>query len=352
MSDDQLLIADLQARKDALDVTRSFIVQAPAGSGKTELLIQRYLNLLSVVENPEEVVAITFTRKAAAEMQLRVLEALRLRISGIEPEAEHERRTYALAGQALEKSAALQWNLVGNPRRMRILTLDALNASIARSQPFSSSGSGARIIVGAELQAVHRAAALATLDWLAEQGDMRLATVEVLQHVDNNTSLYASYLSQMLGTRDQWLPFIGSGLLSQSDTNELRQKFEESLKFAVAEHLQQTAVAINRGDYGELFELCDYAASNMIEDGATSSSICALEGLTEAPEATPDELAKWQGVAGLLLTQKGQFRKTVNKGQGFPTTDKAKNRQQGPRFPNHGQSEERQDARAVAINGG
>jgi len=324
MSDDQLLIADVQARDDALDVTRSFIVQAPAGSGKTELLIQRYLNLLSVVEHPEEVVAITFTRKAAAEMQLRVLEALRLRISGIEPEAEHEKRTYELAGQALAKSAALQWNLVGNPRRMRILTLDALNASIARSQPFSSSGSGARIVVGAELQAVHRAAALATLDWLAEQGDMRLATVEVLQHVDNNTWLYASYLSQMLGTRDQWLPFIGSGLLSQADANELRQKFEESLKFAVAEHLQQTSVAINSSSCGELFELCDYAALNMIEDGATSSSICALEGLTQAPEATPDELAKWQGIAELLLTQKGQFRKTVNKGQGFPTTDKAK----------------------------
>ena len=49
---------DAANRVLALDVTQSFLVQAPAGSGKTELLIQRYLALLACVDRPERVVVV------------------------------------------------------------------------------------------------------------------------------------------------------------------------------------------------------------------------------------------------------------------------------------------------------
>ncbi|MFY2912254.1 UvrD-helicase domain-containing protein, partial [Achromobacter xylosoxidans] len=99
------------ARAAALDPARSFLVQAPAGSGKTELLTDRILALLATVDRPEEIVAITFTRKAASEMHARVLSKLRRGLDA-PPEAAHERRSWDLARAALARNDAQQWHLL------------------------------------------------------------------------------------------------------------------------------------------------------------------------------------------------------------------------------------------------
>ena len=64
--------SDSAVRAAAIDPGKSFLIQAPAGSGKTELLTDRILALLATVNRPEEIVAITFTRKARRFSGLRV----------------------------------------------------------------------------------------------------------------------------------------------------------------------------------------------------------------------------------------------------------------------------------------
>src|SRR3954463_5783350 len=164
-------IADAAPREAALDVRRSFIVQAPAGSGKTELLVQRYIRLLAAVEKPEEIVAITFTIKAAAEMRSRVLSQLK--------------------------------NPGDIAHRLRIQTIDAFCASLTRQMPVTS-GFGAQPGIVEDAYEHYALAALRTVNELTP------AAARLLQHLDNNIDAATNLIATMLAKRDQWLRKTGS----------------------------------------------------------------------------------------------------------------------------------------------
>ena len=115
-------VVDTPARIAAVNPATSVCVSAPAGSGKTELLIQRYLCLLARVQRPEQVLAITFTRKAAAEMRERVVHALQGAVENDPCESPHQRVTRALADQALAADSRGQWQLLSNMSRFNIKT--------------------------------------------------------------------------------------------------------------------------------------------------------------------------------------------------------------------------------------
>jgi len=71
--------ADARARRLAVDPLRNVALEASAGTGKTRVLVDRYVRLLEVGVAPRNILAITFTRKAAAEMRQRVMATLRQR---------------------------------------------------------------------------------------------------------------------------------------------------------------------------------------------------------------------------------------------------------------------------------
>ena len=182
-------LSDAKTRQQALDPSKSFLVQAPAGSGKTTLLVKRYLELLKVVQYPEECLAITFTRKATAEMRQRICEVLP--------------------------------NVL--PNRLRILTIDAFCTSLVQNMPIISQFGGVPKITEdpTELysQTVNR-----TIDKIDEK---------IIKHFDVNLEYIKELLMAILACREQWLELV---MTIKSDPGQAREVLEQNLQNIIKQH--------------------------------------------------------------------------------------------------------------------
>ncbi len=310
-------LVDREARAEALDPSLSFLVEAPAGSGKTELLMQRFLTLLALVEKPEEILALTFTRKAAGEMQRRIISAIRKAKDGAEPLEPHEAKTLGLAKKALERDRALNWDLVNNPGRLKVLTIDSLCSSIVRLTPMLSRIGGLLNIAEnpAELyeEAAKRTVLMAEDDGLAGE-----SVRKALRHLDNSVAALTKRLVIMLGRRDQWLRHIRRG----AGEEELKAVLEGSLKRLVVHSLTEIRAALGGKDLSAVFAAARYASTHMPDESKTNMNIGALAGIKALPEASIEALPVWRGLAELMLTSKCELRKKVDKNVGFPAEKK------------------------------
>jgi ATP-dependent helicase/nuclease subunit A len=275
-----LAMDDEHAREDATDPRRSVLLQAPAGSGKTTVLTQRLLRLLAEVDEPEEILAITFTRKAAAEMRARVMRALRGEIDTRGPQGG---RLRDLAQAALRHSALRGWNLADDPGRLRIQTIDSFNFRLASQLPVAAGAGGSLVVADATRDLYRRAARRALID---AEGDAALAADADLMfdRLDNNWGKVEELLERMLELRGHWLPHVLA-----HDAGALRVRVSESLANICRDHLARA---------------CARIPAAVRREGAMLPQVGALEGGAEC-------LGAWQRLAQLCLTQEKEWRKVI-----------------------------------------
>lgn len=314
---DKRFMHDDHQRQLALDTTQSFIIQAPAGSGKTELLIQRFLKLLNQVQRPEEIIALTFTKKAANEMRERIIRALTDVDNGETSNNSHQQLTYALAKQALARDHLLAWNLLTNPNQLRIQTIDSLCSLITNQLPILSTF-GAQPRITDYPQFIYREVVQEILSHLEENFAWSQDIAKLLLHLDNDLNKLHELLVKLIAKRDQWLPYI------KLHSNDLGIKYhlESNLKIVIQSGLNILIKQFPKHLISELLNIVRYAASNLTH---SESNILHCLDLVDFPDSNPENLKIWRGIANVLLTNDYSWRQRFSKEVGFPTLSHLKN---------------------------
>ena len=291
---------DQKQRDQALNISDSLIVQAPAGSGKTELITQRYLKLLGSADVPENILVMTFTNRAVDELKHRIISSLN-RAKLPPPKELHKLKTFDLANKVLEQSNLKEWDLLSHPSRIKILTIDSLSSLIVSRYPSIDQLISPQTMINTyEYEQIYQEAAENTL-LLIEEDEYQASISSVLLYLDNHVDRFYRLIVQMLSKREQWLPklYIEGAL----DINLLEMLAQE----LIVEYLGTLRDAAS-GLLGKPF-------FNLLEINTRDD----VSKINKLPGSTIEDLSDWQTISELLLTKStGNWRKKIDANIGFP----------------------------------
>ncbi|MEJ2213057.1 MAG: UvrD-helicase domain-containing protein [Gammaproteobacteria bacterium] len=311
------MIQDQAQRDRALDISESFIVQAPAGSGKTELISQRFLALLARADVPESILAITFTRKAASEMRLRILQALES-ASADKPNESHKLKTWQLAKAVMQQDQRQGWQLLSSPSRLRVVTIDSLNASLTRQMPLLSK-MGATVSPVEQADRLYLEAARQTLR-LVEAPEYQHELSLLMLHLGNNVERIQQLLVTMLSRRDQWLRHIAS----INSIEGPRKTLENALQTYISEHLEKLHRHFPAGMVEALADIARFVSQHVDPVKQPNIALWAKDDIQLSTQ--PSSLPYWLAFSELLFTGAGDPRKSLSIVTGFPPPSKEKDK--------------------------
>lgn len=264
---------DQTQRDRAVDPNVSVLLRAPAGSGKTGVLLLRYLRCLLTVDQPEQVVAITFTNKAAGEIKERVIAALKR--DGGPSENAFEGAINKVVEQVLKRDAELGWQLLENSARLRIATFDSFCGSLTRRLPLLSGMAAARPLT--DTDALYRQAILALfrqLDSSSCAPDLAASLSRLLAYGNNRIETLLPLLATLLSKRDQWLTDILSGDIDQMEAalaEEIRGRYQRLVGILRKRNLPdllnafiEASAAVEEHAWAAELNLHDIVADNQI----------------------------------------------------------------------------------------
>ena len=293
-------LGDAEARERALDMRHSVIVKAPAGSGKTTLLVQRFLRALARCQQPEEVVAITFTRKAAAEMRQRLTQLL------------HQKPEDPDVAAVLRADAAQGWQLRDNSARLRVTTIDSFCGSITQQVPITSTlgGSGKPTEDDQPLldQAILRL--LADLDGPAAEAGAEQAQQAVrrlLLDARNRSDALLEPLRSLLRTRDRWYAAL-LDRREQAAAGRPSTQGQRLLTLTAQAALQALDATLSAEDRGAILEAWALRRLEQPEEPLVPGLRDAI-GSGRWPPAEATALGVWQQLLSAYVTGKKQLAK-------------------------------------------
>jgi ATP-dependent helicase/nuclease subunit A len=303
------MIEDLSVRIQAIDPSKSFIVQAPAGSGKTELLMQRILTLLLTVKEPEEVMALTFTKKAVEEMRTRLLTTLINAKNNTVMEGDHEKKSRTLAQAVLAHDQKNQWNLVESLHRLNISTIDALALKICQGSPKET-------LLPLDIKPLDNPSELyrqAIQQTFQDDKNNHLAAEleTLLLHCDNHYDTLENLLCKLIAQRDQWLAFV---IPYYHEPLQLKKSCERVMRNILESHIKQIQAHLPPSFIQSLWQSLVFSKNQVDPNVNWKVDHCLLD-------PNPEHFDIWVEAANLLLTKEGSWRspRSINKTLGFST---------------------------------
>lgn len=191
---------------------RNLLIEASAGSGKTHHLVGRFLRLLLAFKKPDQIIALTFTRKAAGEFFDRILGALA--DAATSPAgAQKAARDFQVDGLNQGTARELLRLATDSLHRLSLGTLDSFYSRVLRSFPAEFGISGDFEILDEGAEAAARQSVLDSI--LADVGDadaflaaFRQATfgAEEKQLLSNLEKFISSYHRLLIACpdRERW----------------------------------------------------------------------------------------------------------------------------------------------------